>query len=607
MTLLIDSPSAQTTDTASTVHEWVAHWADLFQPDEVVWCDGSRKERHALLNLMREQGTIEVLNPDLRPYSFIARSHPADVARVESRTFVCSESEDDAGPTNNWVAPSEMKTTLTELMSGSMKGRTMYVVPFSMGPINSPLARFGVQITDSPYVVVSLQTMVRVSTEVTSRIEAGANWVRCVHTVGAPLAAGEQDVAWPCNDTKYISHFPESREIWSFGSAYGGNALLPKKAFALRIASVMARDEGWLAEHMLLVRVVSPEGKRYHFVAAFPSACGKTNFAMMQPKLEGWSVETLGDDIAWLAIGHDGRLRAINPENGFFGVAPGTSEKTNPVAMETLWGHTIFTNVAVTADGDVWWEGMTSKTPAGLTSWTGEPHDPASGQPAAHPNARFTVGIDQCPSLAEDWDDPEGVPIDGIIFGGRRADTIPLVSEARDWAHGVFLGATVASEQTAAAEGAVGVVRRDPFAMLPFAGYHMGDYMGHWLRIGEQLRANGRTPRIFQVNWFQKDTEGRFIWPGFGDNIRVVKWMVDRIEGRVAGVDTPLGVTPRIEDVDSDGLDLDPEALGQIVSVDTVAVARDLEAAKEYLEGFGEKLPGEVLSQLEYSLNRLRS
>lgn len=605
MTLLVDSPAHTDQLRPESVSHWVNTWAEVLRPDEIVWCDGSTRERHALIELMRQQGTIEPLNADLRPYSFIARSNPDDVARVESRTFVCSEKKINAGPTNNWVDPVEMRTTLLELMDGAMAGRTLYVVPFSMGPIDSPMARFGVQITDSPYVVTSLHLMVRVSTEVLARIEDGADWVKCAHTVGAPLQPGQQDVAWPCNDTKYISHFPEPREIWSFGSAYGGNALLPKKAFALRIASAMAKDEGWLAEHMLLVRVTSPEGKRYHFAAAFPSACGKTNFAMMQPTLDGWTVETLGDDIAWLAIGSDGRLRAINPEAGFFGVAPGTSTKTNPVAMDTLWGNTIFTNVAVTDDGDVWWEGMTNEAPANLTNWKGERHDPSSGEPAAHPNARFTVAIDQCSILAEDWDDPEGVPLDGIIFGGRRANTVPLVVESRDWTHGVFIGSTIASEQTAAAEGTVGVVRRDPFAMLPFLGYHLGDYIGHWLGIGEKLRANGHSPRIFQVNWFQKDDNGKFIWPGFGDNIRVVKWMVERIEGAAAAKDTAVGLLPRSEDIDSENLELDPQALAGLLDVNEELVAKDLDEAEEYLRALGKRMPDAISRQFDEARSRL--
>ena len=607
MTLLMDTPTTALTTPPADVSEWVNSWAEILTPTDIVWCDGSARERNELIELMQSTGTIEALNPDLRPYSFVARSEPTDVARVESRTFVCSESEDDAGPTNNWMAPDDMRAELLELSQGAMAGRTMYVVPFSMGPIDSPMARYGVQITDSPYVVVSLHLMVRVSNRILNAISGGANWVKCFHTVGAPLAEGEKDVAWPCNDTKYISHFPESREIWSFGSAYGGNALLPKKAFALRIASVMARDEGWLAEHMLLVRITSPEGKRYHMVAAFPSACGKTNFAMMQPSLPGWTVETLGDDISWLAVDDSGHLRAINPEAGFFGVAPGTSASTNPIAMDTLWGNTIFTNVAVTEDGDVWWEGMSKPAPTGLTNWRGEAHNPESGDPAAHPNARFTVGIEQCPSLAEDWDNPEGVVIDAIIFGGRRSDTVPLVMEARDWDHGVYLGATVASEKTAAAEGTVGELRRDPFAMLPFAGYHMGDYMAHWLSIGETLRAGGKMPRIFQVNWFQKDDNGRFIWPGFGDNIRVVEWMVKRIEGHVGVNDTALGLTPHTADIDIDAADIDEDTLAGLLSVNPAKASADVDASSEFLESFGSKLPEGIRRQLDHARAKIQA
>lgn len=580
------------------VQAFIDHWADVFQPAQIEWCDGSIAEKDRLISLMVEQGTLEPLNPDTRPYSFIARSAPSDVARVESRTFICSPTEADAGPTNNWVDPAQMKAEMAPHMAGAMRGRTMYVVPFSMGPIDSAMSRFGVQLTDSPYVVASLHTMVRVSADLLEIMNQGSPWVRCVHTVGAPLDADRADVAWPANDTKYISHFPDSKEIWSFGSAYGGNALLPKKAFALRIASVMAREEGWLAEHMLLVRVTSPEGRVYHLAAAFPSACGKTNFAMMQPSLPGWSVETLGDDITWLARGPRGELRAINPEAGFFGVAPGTSRKTNPVAMDTLWGNTIFTNVATTSDGDVWWEGMTKQAPDGLTNWQGLPHDPTSGAPAAHPNARFTVGIHQCPTLGEGWDDPEGVVIDALIFGGRRSDTVPLVMEARDWNHGVFLGSTIASEQTAAAEGPVGKVRRDPFAMVPFCGYNMADYFQHWLTVGHTLRNSGHTPRIFQVNWFNKNEDGQFIWPGFGDNIRVVKWMVDRIEGRIGAHDHPLGLLPHDGDLDTDGLALSPADQRTLLRPDTDRVLADLSGAEEFLAGFGEKLPASLTSEL---------
>ena len=598
------------TSTSSTSHtrpiaviEWVNEITALATPDTVVWCDGSAGERDALIAQMVQQGTLLPLNPEKRPGSYLARSAPSDVARVESRTFVCSTEEGDAGPTNNWADPEEMKTTLRGLTANSMVGRTLYVVPFSMGPLGSPLARLGVQITDSPYVVMSLTTMVRVSNEVLERINQGAQWVRCVHTVGHPLTDGQEDVAWPCNDTKYISHFPETREIWSYGSAYGGNALLPKKAFALRMASVMAKEEGWMAEHMLLVKVTSPEGKAYTVVAAFPSACGKTNFAMMTPTLPGWRVETLGDDITWLAPSKDGQLRAINPEAGFFGVAPGTSAATNPTAMAMVAKNTIFTNVALTEDGDVWWEGMTKTPPANLTNWQGEPHDPASGQPAAHPNARFTAALENCPTLATEWDDPEGVVVDAIIFGGRRANTIPLVLEARDWNHGVFLGATIASERTAAAEGTVGEVRRDPFAMVPFAGYNMGDYMQHWLDMGSTLRATGRPPRIFQVNWFQKNSEGSFIWPGFGENARVLEWIVDRLEGRVAGNPTAIGTTPKSLNIE--GLELSAENLEQLSRIDHDLVSVDVEAAGAFLEQLGDRLPQEIRRELEATKERL--
>ena len=605
MTLLMDSPTTILTTVPQDVSRWVDQWAETFQPDNVVWCDGSTRERHELIQLMQDQGTIEPLNADLRPYSFVARSEPTDVARVESRTFVCSNDPEDAGPTNNWVDPAEMKATLTGLKSGAMRGRTMYVVPFSMGPIDSPMARYGVQITDSPYVVVSLHLMVRVSNRVLEGIANGTSWVKCAHTVGAPLEPGQDDVAWPCNETKYISHFPETKEIWSFGSAYGGNALLPKKAFALRIASVLAREEGWMAEHMLLVKITNPEGKTYTVVAAFPSACGKTNFAMMQPSLPGWRVETLGDDIAWLAPGADGRLRAINPEAGFFGVAPGTSASTNPVAMDMLSSNTVFTNVALTPERDVWWEGMSKEVPEGLIDWRGELFDPTSESPAAHPNARFTVKLGACGSLASEWDDPEGVPVDAIIFGGRRSTTMPLVVEARDWKHGVFLGATMASEKTAAAEGTLGEVRRDPFAMLPFCGYNMGDYMQNWLDMGDRLRGVGRMPRIFHVNWFQKDADGRFIWPGFGENSRVVEWIVNRLEGAVAAKETPIGWLPK--SLNTEGLELTEDALETLLSVDPTLIRADLDDAEEFLGRFGDRLPEQIVRELHATRERLSS
>lgn len=604
MTLTVTS-IARTADHARPldVVEWVNEIAALTSPERVVWCDGSKSEADDLIATMLATGTLIPLNPDLRPGSYLARSAPSDVARVESRTFICSANPEDAGPTNNWHDAREMKDTLRALAKDSMRGRTLYVVPFAMGPLGSPLSKLGVQITDSPYVALSLQMMVRVSAEVSSMIGAGASWVKCFHTVGAPLQPGETDVAWPCNDTKYISHFPETLEIWSYGSAYGGNALLPKKAFALRIASIIAKEEGWLAEHMLLVKVTSPEGKTYTMAAAFPSACGKTNFAMMRPSLPGWRVETLGDDIAWLRPDRDGKLRAINPEAGFFGVAPGTSQSTNPSAMDMLWGNTIFTNTALTAEGDVWWEGMTKEAPEGLTTWQGEPYDQASGQPAAHPNSRFAVALHQCPTLAEEWDDPEGVIVDAIIFGGRRATTVPLVSEALNWNHGVFLGATIASERTAAAEGTLGEVRRDPFAMLPFLGYNMGDYLAHWLTMGETLRVTGRPPRIFQVNWFRRDANGDFMWPGFGENSRVIEWIVDRLEGRVAARQTPIGWTPHT--INTDGLDLDQEALDDLLGVDPEAIARDLDDAEAFLGSLGSRLPAEISRQLNQTRERL--
>ncbi len=584
---------------------WVAEQAALLEPSDIHWVDGSTRERHELLQLLVANGTIEQLNPDLRPYSFLARSAESDVARLESRTFICTENESDAGPTNNWREPAAMRAELTEVFRGSMRGRTMYVVPFAMGPIGSPMARFGVQLTDSPYVVVSVGTMTRMGNPALEAIARGASWVPAVHSVGAPLAAGQADVAWPCNDTKYIVQFPESREIWSFGSAYGGNAILAKKAYALRIASVMARDEGWLAEHMLLVKVTPPSGKAYHFAAAFPSACGKTNMAMMTPSLPGWKVETIGDDIAWLWIGTDGRLRAINPEAGFFGVAPGTGMRTNPTAIDSLWGNTIFTNVARTDDGDVWWEGMTDEKPARLTDWRGEPWTPTSGRPAAHPNSRFTVSARQCPSIAEDWDDPEGVVIDAIIFGGRRASNVPLVVEARDWDHGVFMGATIASEQTAAAEGTIGELRRDPFAMLPFAGYNMADYFAHWLNFGRRLRRSARVPRVFQVNWFRKDADGSFLWPGFGENARVLEWMVGRLDGQLGAIDSPIGSLPNDGALNVDGLELDGAALTELFRVDPAAFAAEADDIETFFASFGDRLPPELSRQLALLRGRL--
>nr|WP_228545994.1 phosphoenolpyruvate carboxykinase (GTP) [Microcella flavibacter] len=587
------------------VAAWVDEMAQLLQPDAVHWCDGSTRERHELLQGLVAAGTLEQLNPDLRPYSFLARSDERDVARVEERTFICSTDEADAGPTNNWAEPTAMRAELTELFRGAMRGRTLYVVPFSMGPVGSPMAKMGVQLTDSPYVVVSMGTMTRMGSAALGAIDRGADWVAALHSVGAPLSPGQQDVPWPCNETKYIVQFPESREIWSYGSAYGGNAILAKKAFALRIASVQARDEGWLAEHMLLIKVTAPTGKAYHLAAAFPSACGKTNLAMLTPSIPGWTVETIGDDIAWLRIGADGRLRAINPEAGFFGVAPGTGPATNPTAVETLWGNTIFTNVARTDDGDVWWEGLSKQAPANLTDWRGEPWSPDSGRPAAHPNSRFTVSAQQCPSIAGSWEDPEGVVIDAIIFGGRRASNVPLVVEARDWDHGVFMGATIASEQTAAAEGTVGELRRDPFAMLPFCGYNMADYFAHWLAFGRTLRRSARVPRVFQVNWFRKGADGSFLWPGFGDNARVLQWMVERLDGTACADDSPLGSVPRAGELNVDGLDLDEERLAELFAVDPEALRAEADDIERFFASFGDRMPAELDRQLELLRRRL--
>jgi len=588
-----------------SVANWVEEFAELTQPDAVVWCDGSDQERDRLTKLMVESGTLIQLNPEHRPYSFLARSDANDVARVEERTFIASKNRDDAGPNNNWREPQEMRETLRELFDGSMRGRTLYVVPFSMGPVGSPLARLGVQLTDSPYVVVSTGIMTRMGTAALAAITDKVRWVRAVHTVGTPRALGDIDVPWPCNETKYISHFPETREIWSFGSAYGGNALLAKKSFALRIASVMAREEGWLAEHMLLLKITSPQGRAFHVAAAFPSACGKTNLAMLRPTIPGWVVETIGDDIVWMGIGDDGRLRAINPEAGFFGVAPGTSQATNATALETLWGNTIFTNVALRDDGDVWWEGLTENAPEHLIDWQGNDWNPGSGTPAAHPNSRFTVAAAQCPSISDDWQDPRGVVVDAIIFGGRRATNVPLVVEARDWEHGVFMGATISSERTAAAEGTIGELRRDPFAMMPFCGYNMADYWSHWLSMGNSLRSSGMMPRIFQVNWFRKDDDGNYLWPGFGENSRVLAWMLDRVAGRVSAIDGPLGLVPREDGITRAGLDM-PEAIWeQLFAVDPESWLDEVASVAEFFASYGDRVPEGVSGQLAILRNRL--
>lgn len=596
-----DVRNAAPANAPEDVIEFAIRLAELGKPKDVYFCDGTEEEWDRLTSEMVESGMFTRLNPEKRPNSFLARSLPSDVARVESRTYICSEKEEDAGPTNNWFDPVEMKKILNEKFDGTYAGRTMYVIPFSMGPLGGPISQLGIEITDSPYVVVNMRIMARIGTKAMDLINEGRPWVPAVHSVGAPLAEGQEDTTWPCNEEKYITHFPETNEIWSYGSGYGGNALLGKKCYALRIASTMARRDNWMAEHMLILRLTDEKsGKQYHVTAAFPSACGKTNLAMLQPTIPGYKVETVGDDIAWMRRGEDGRLRAINPEAGFFGVAPGTSYKTNPMAMETMKANTIFTNVALTDDGDVWWEGIDAEQPEHLIDWHGNDFtkaDAEAGKKAAHPNSRFTTPAAQCPIICPDWEAPEGVPIDAILFGGRRATNVPLVAEQYEGAHGVFIGASVASEVTAAATDVkAGSLRHDPFAMLPFCGYNMADYWGHWLEMQEELGEN--FPKVYQVNWFRKDEDGKFLWPGYGDNSRVLDWIVRRAAGEVEGIEGVTGIYPKFEDFNLEGVDVDKADWDKMYDIDPEAWAAEMDDTEEYFKQFGDKVPAAILEQL---------
>ncbi len=583
---------------------WVSEIETMCKPNAVYWCDGSKEEYDRLMKQMLDSGMATKLDSQKRPNSYLFRSHPSDVARVEDRTYISTKNKEDAGPTNNWKDPQELKETMKGLYNGCMKGRTMYIIPFSMGPIGSPIAKIGVEITDSPYVVVNMHIMARVGQKVLNVLGKDGDFIPCLHSVGAPLKEGQQDSNWPCApiEQKYISHFPEEKTIWSYGSGYGGNALLGKKCLALRIASSIAKEEGWMAEHMLILRLTNPQGKKYHIAAAFPSACGKTNLAMLQPTIEGWKCECIGDDISWMKIGQDGRLYAINPEAGFFGVAPGTSYKSNPMAMDTIRENTIFTNCVLTKDNDIWWEGMDNPCEGGI-DWKGNPWTPESGTDGAHANARFTTPAKQCPTICSDWENPNGVPIDIFIFGGRRSSVVPLVSQAYSWDHGVFLGATSASEATAAALDVKSKLRRDPFAMLPFCGYNMADYWQHWFEMGDKL--GDKAPKVFYVNWFRKSSEGKFMWPGFGDNSRVLKWMCERIENKASSNETPLGYMPLVKDLDLSNLDISESTINELLKVDKEAWKNELPDIEEYFAKFGDKLPARMKAQLKELRNRL--